>query len=356
MILHPIRPLLRLHRHAAPLKQSAVSSTQPEGHSQQLAPAPQPPTSQPAHINQTPIKPSNGNNHASLLSAEEWSFSQEDILVKKCLLSPRFRPITISEKTPDPNKLPYIAAPGSSKGLVISGSDAGLQNMMIDPTTGTISIKPRHLPTLRLLDFPTFLSLMFRAIDMATKQNSIVADRAAKAVRVLLRDLTRLYESLKWANEPQETWWWVAFLRWTHMIQTRELLTGFNAEQAFLVEARNRRQGPKRYPHSQSNSTSATTLIHASNRATSSSTSSGPLSNPKPTSNFSHWFICPCCGSQNDHFSPNCPSQAKGPKPIPKYIQEATRKSINDAPITTAARNNLIRMASALYAKLDKSL
>ena len=109
--------------------------------------------------------------------------------------------------------------------------------MQIDPNTGTISLKPRHLFTLRLLDFPTFLSLMFRAIDMAASQSCIVVDRSAKVVRILLRDLTRMYESLQWAKESAKTWPFVAYLRFTHMIQTRTLLTGFNCEQAFLSEA-----------------------------------------------------------------------------------------------------------------------
>ena len=223
--------------------------------------------------------------------------------------------------------------------------------MVIDPATGTISIKPKHLPTLRLLDFPTFLSLMFRAIDMASNQNSIVGDRAAKAVRILLRDLTRLYESLQWAKEKADTWCWTAFLRWTHMVQTRTLLTGFNAEQAFLTEARNRCLGAIKSTRTPIH---ASSLIHASSKHASLNPENP--TNSKSPSNSSHWFICPCCGSQNDHFSPNCPSQSKGPKAVPKYVQEATKLAINNAPITTSARNNLLRMASALYAKLDKSL
>ena len=228
--------------------------------------------------------------------------------------------------------------------------------MMIDPSTGTISIRPKHLPTLRLLDFPTFLSLMFRAIDMAVSQNSLIADRAAQAVRTLIRDVTRLYESLQWAKEPTNTWPFVAFLRFTHMIQSRVLLTGFNCEQAFLAEARNRCRAEKIQSPHHSNSMYTTPLIHAPSKVNNNPPNSSSNLNANNTNKNSHWFICPCCGAQNDHFSPNCPSQANGPKPIPKYMQEATKNAINKAPITTAARTNLLRMATALYAKLDKPL
>ena len=291
---------------------------------------------------------------ATLFSADEWSFSQEDILVRKCLLDPRFAPISIVTKTPDPNRLPYIAAPGSTKGLVVSGSDSGLQNMVIDPHTGTISIKPKHLPTLRLLDFPTFLSLMFRAIDMASRQKCIVGDRAAEAVRSLVRDLTRLYESLQWSSEPTDVWSFVAYLRFHHMVLLRELYTGFNSEQAFLSEARNRCQTAKyQLRQHQSN---LSPLIHPPSKTASNTPKSSTSHSPENNQNrSSHWFVCPCCGVQNDHFSPTCPSQSQGPKPIPKYIQDSTKNAINTAPISASARANLLRMASSLYAKLEKS-
>ena len=290
----------------------------------------------------------------TLLAADEWSFSQEDILVRKCLLNPKFAAISVMDKTPDPNRLPYIAAPGSTKGIIISSSDSGLQNMVIDPTTGTISIKPRHLPTLRLLDFPTFLSLMFRAIDMATRQPSPTATRASLAVRTLIRDLTRQYESLKWANEPDAIWSYTAYLRWTHMIQTRTLCTGFNCEQAFVTEARNRSRNTDHRihsPHSTPHGTSP--LIHASSKNHNHKLAESTVQSHR---NVSHWFICPCCAVANDHFSPTCPTQAQGPKPIPKFVQDSTKNAINSAQISQSAKANLLRMASALYAKLDKKL
>ena len=226
--------------------------------------------------------------------------------------------------------------------------------MTIDPTTGTISIKPRHLPTLRLLDFPTFLSLMFRAIDMTGRQPSETADKAAAALRTLIRDLTRQYESLKWSNEPDETWAYIAYLRWTHMILTRILCTGFNCEQAFLSEARNRRgnSNPRKRHSTLSSALPTSSLIHASSRNSPPEVSTQNQSIHKS----SHWFICPCCATANDHFSPTCPSQASGPKPIPKYIQESTKTAINAAQISSSAKSNLLRMASALYSKLEKKL
>ena len=301
---------------------------------------------------------SESNNQATLFSAKEWSFSQEDILVRKCLLDKRFAPISIVEKTPDPNRLPYIAAPGTAKGIIISSNDTGIHNMVIDPATGTISIKPRHLPTLRLLDFPTFLSLMFRAIDMANRCNSIIADRAAVAVRNLIRDLTRQYESLSWSNEQTTTWPILANLIWTHMIQTRTLLTGFNSEQAFLSEARKRSHTSNPHvnynnPYQLSSTSSTTSLIHPSVRPAAASSNKPTKFNNINNSKSSHWFICPCCSKPNDHFSSTCPTQSKGPKPIPKYIQEATKATIKAAPIPQSAKDNLLRMSNATYSKLE---
>ena len=329
-------------------------------HQSQYTPQPSISTSPPSQF-ATPTISNSATGSTTLLSADEWSFSQEDILVRKCLLNPSFAPITIENRTPNPNRLPYLAAPGSAKGIIISGPESSLQKMVIDPTTGSISIRPRHLQTLRLLDFPTFLSLMFRAIDMTQRENSQAATQAATAVRTLLRDLTRQYESLQWSSEPSATWMFNAYLRWTHMVLTRVLLIGFNSEQAFLSEARNRvtnSNHASRLPnHSLTPNTSP--LIHSPNKNSQSpitSKSAGSTNPSSPPTKSSHWFICPCCGVPNDHFSPACPTQADGPKPIPKYVQESTRASIDKAPITQSARSNLLRMATSLYAKLDKSL
>ena len=323
---------------------------------------PQPPTSS------TPGSPSPHQSFSNsptslttLLSADEWSFSQEDILVRKCLLDPNFAPITIETRTPNPNRLPYLAAPGSAKGIIISGPESSLQKMVIDPATGSISIRPRHLQTLRLLDFPTFLSLMFRAIDMTQRETSQAAKQAATAVRTLLRDLTRQYESLQWSSEPSAVWQFNAYLRWTHMVLTRVLLIGFNCEHAFLSEAKNRVNNSNHQSRFSNLSLSPNPgpLIHSPSKSSNSNTANRALNRtdtPTPAQKSSHWFICPCCGVPNDHFSPACPTQADGPKPIPKFLQDSTRASIEKAPITQQARSNLLRMATSLYAKLDKAL
>ena len=90
--------------------------------------------------------------------------------MKKCLLNDSLACITIEQKTPDPNRLQYLAAPDSTKGIVVDGSDTSLQRLFVDPLTGSISIKSKHFPTLRLLDFATFLSVIFRAIDMDLRE------------------------------------------------------------------------------------------------------------------------------------------------------------------------------------------
>ena len=320
-----------------------------------------PQVSSPQAHNASPSSPAS----SSLLSVDEWTFSQEDVLVRKQLLSANLRAISIVEKTPDANRLPYIAAPGSAKGIVIANPTPGLQQMMIDPTTGTITLKPRHLPTLRLLDFSAFLSLMFRAIDMASRESSNAGTAAAAAIQTLIRELTRQYESMQWAQEEAEVWMMIAYLRWTHMVQSRTLMIGCNAEQAFILEAKRRNRSSSSQPYSRNFTMKQSPhIIHGSSHKkltnspqhASSPTQHSNRSSPQSSTNTSHWFICPCCGVVNDHFSPACPTQASGPKPIPHNIRTATTAAINAAPISQSAKANLSRMTSSLYAKLDRPL
>ena len=197
---------------------------------------------------------------------------------------------------------------------------------------------------------------MFRTIDMALREKSEAGRLAAEAVRTLIRDLTRQYESLTWTNEPPQIWMYNAYLRFTHMIQSRKLLIGFNSEQAFLAEAKSRCAAHHHHGHNDhKHSSLKNPIIHNSCKHIDLDNSNKHSYNTKkPTSYHSHWFICPCCAIANDHFSPSCPSQANGPSPIPKYIQDTTINAINAAPISQTAKTNLLRMASALYAKLDK--
>ena len=102
----------------------------------------------------------------------------------------------MNNTTPDPNRLHYIAEPDTSKGIIVDHSD-GNQRVVLDASTGAIVLKPKHLPTLNLLDFTPFLSLMFRAMDMARSLNTPAADAACNAVQLLVIDLTRQYEACR---------------------------------------------------------------------------------------------------------------------------------------------------------------
>ena len=185
---------------------------------------------------------------------------------------------------------------------------------------------------------------MFRASDMTTSTSTPAATQARQAINTLVRNLTRLYESMNIANEDPELWKLSANLIWTHMIQTRTLMTGFNAELAFVSEARLRLR---------SSTPSHASLGTTSSSPSASGTSAHPAKSHSPMK--SHWFICPCCATPNDHFSPSCPSQSEGPTPIPKATRIVTRTAINNADIPQTAKTDLLRMAASLYAKLDRN-
>lgn len=145
-----------------------------------------------------------------------------------------------------------------------------------------------------------------------------------------------------------------AYLRWTHMVQSRVLLTGYNAETAFMSEAKKRTLSPQATTYSTNSS-----IIHGASRRhprpTTQSNSKTTLSPPQSKNNTSsHWFICPYCCKVNDHFSPSCPTQLNGPKPISESTKSATFAAISSAPIPQSAKTNLIRMATSVYTKLDK--
>lgn len=316
-------------------------------------PSPQanPPTPQPSPPNPTttstnPTTEASAappSSTATLVSANEWAFSQNDVLVRRHLLDARLPPIEHQTRTPSPNRLHYIAAPGTSRGIIVDYADA--QRVVMDPITGTMVLKPKHLPTLQLLDFTAFLSLMFRASDMIGSLSSPAATKANTAIQILVRDLTRQYESFAAAGEPPELWLHNAYLRWTHTVQTRILMTGFSAEMAFEKEARLRiRNSPS---PSRRLTLGSPTPAHATARTQNHSSSSRTSS--------AYWFICPCCAKVNDHFSPSCPTQTEGPSPVSEKVRKVTKTAINNADIPDSAKTELRRMCASLYAKIDRS-
>ena len=190
----------------------------------------------------------------------------------------------------------------------------------MDAKTGTMMVKPNHLATLRLLEFHTFLSLMFRATDMAAQGNSPVYRSAVPAIQNLIRNLIRQYETFKWAGEDTRLWEWTAYLSWTHLVLTRVETEGFHWEAAFEREARAQL---KRGLHSKVK------------RDRASPSSDGGKTNhlTRTDSHASHWFICPCCATVNEHFPPSCPTQANGPSKIPASTIATTKKLINTVPL-----------------------
>ena len=182
---------------------------------------------------------------------------------------------------------------------------------------------------------------MFRAIDMAQRGSSDVHKTAVPAIQHLIRRLTRQYETFSWAGEESKLWEWVAFLSWTHLVLTRVETEGYQWEAAFEREARARLRRSKQ-------SSKSLAIRHPKALAK-------PTTNQLPRSDTasSHWFICPCCAAVNEHFSPACPTQAKGPSPIPKATVAKTKKLIEAAPISAAAKANLLRMTDNLVSKLN---
>lgn len=323
---------------------SHLSSTQPTPQSYNK-PATPPPPPLPTSTALTPSPPATAktagcSTDTDLLSETEWAFSQEDQLVRKHLFSPGLKPFSHGVRQPDPNKIQYIAPPGSSRGIIVSDAAHGMQRIVMDADTGTMMVKPKHMATLRLLEFHTFLSLMFRAVDMASQGTSAVHKSAVPAIQNLIRKLIRQYEAFRWASEPAKIWEWVAYLSWTHLVLTRTETSGFQWEAAFEREARAR---VKR----------GTLTIAKQPASREAPTNSVPSHLPRSNSASSHWFICPCCAAVNDHFSPTCPTQADGPTAIPKKTITKTRQLINSAPISQTAKTNLLKMTENLVAKLN---
>ena len=236
---------------------------------------------------------------------------------------------------------------------------------MCSVTCGDVvcDVRGYDIPVLTDGDIPSQTLAQFYIDPKCVQTTTPAAMGAARAVRILVRDSTRLYESMLMSGTHIQEWQFTAYLRFTHMVQTRILLTDYNCEQAFRQEARNRHNAfgsplkPRRAAILRPNTHSS--IIHGSIRPPSPGpTPKTNLSSASSTkiqpSKSSHWFICPCCAVANDHFSPACPSQVKGPKKVPQYIKDTTMSAIKSAPISESARANLLRMATATYAKLDK--
>ena len=144
-----------------------------------------------------------------------------------------------------------------------------------------------------------------------------------------MRILTRQYGSLKAAGHSDTTVQMMAYLQCTCMARTRVLYTGSGAEPAFEKEAIRR------------------------TRASAQTKGAGGTASTNTAED--NWKICPCCGLVNDHISTACPTQANGASKTPQYTKAAVKAAIGAAPITATAKENLLKMCTALWAKIERS-
>ena len=171
-------------------------------------------------------------------------------------------------------------------------------------------------------------------MDHATQQHSPLGASAVTALNHLIRSLTRRHGTLSAAGYPDSLWQWIAYLQCTYMLIHRNLMVGLAAEESFRIEAQRRCK-----------------LINNLSSSPSTSSKSTPSNTSAP-----NWKICPCCAQVNDHLSTACPSQASGPSRVPESTRTAVKAVISVAPISATTRDNLLRMATALWAKIDRQL
>ena len=264
-------------------------------------------------------------------SPTEWAFSQNDVTFAKQLMQQGSSPLRELEKAPDPATLVYLAPPGTCKGIFTDNSIlSGGHSVEFDPTTGSLRMKPKATATLPLMPFTKMLNLFYRTIDSAATTNSPLFASVVRCLQRLIRMLIRQHGSLTAAGYPDTLPQMMAYLQCTCMARSRILFYGSSAEAAFEKEASRR-------------------LL----------TNTGALSIGTPKSNSvssENWKICPCCGLVNDHVSTACPTQSKGPTKTPAYTRAAVKAAIAAAPITPSARDNLTKMCSALWAKIERDL
>ena len=265
-------------------------------------------------------------------SPTEWAFSQNDVTFAKQLMQQGSSPLREMEKAPDPATLVYLAPPGTCKGIFTDNKIlSGGHSVEFDPATGSLRMKPKATATLPLMPFTKLLNLIYRTIDSAAAVTTPLFTSVVQRLQRLIRMLIRQHGSLTAAGYPASLPQMMAYLQCTCMARTRVLFFGSSAEAAFEKEASRRLQ-------------MGTTTLAAASPFKSISVSS------------ENWKICPCCGLVNDHISTACPTQANGPSKTPAYTRAAVKAAIAAAPITPTARENLSKMCSALWAKIEREL
>ena len=138
--------------------------------------------------------------------------------------------------------------------------------------------------------------------------------------------------------DTDKLWPYVFYARWTYMVTSRSLPTGFMADAAFLAAAktllgRNTNDGSTLHART----TTSPSGLSASSRTSLSKTAS--------------WKICFKCGEVNTHESPVCPVISPV---ISKSVRDSVRAAIASAPISDAARTQFAQVAKDYYAKVDR--
>ena len=232
-----------------------------------------------------------------------------------------------------------MALPGSSGGIVVKSSD----HQRVKLGAKGLVVKPQRVRTLELHAYPAAMSLCFRAAELCRTATAKSAPSVAAALAVLQRECTRQYEEMVLQVgqvEADKIWPYVFYVRWTYLVLTSTLPTGFMADAAFLQAAKTM--------HSRGSSGSGGSLhtFTANSNVKASSTSRSLVAGA------AGWKICFKCGEVNTHRAPVCPIISPN---IAESVRESVRTSIAAAPITDAARREFLTIAKNYYAKFDRT-
>ena len=259
------------------------------------------------------------------LCAQDWAYSRTDALIHKQLLQYGKNPIVIRPDTiPEQHCLVYMALPGTAGGIVMASDDTNDSQRVVLGAKG-LMVKPPKMKTLDRHSYHAAMSLCFRASQACLAKPSARAASVATALAVLQRESTRQYEELRMQMsraEAEELWEFLFFVRWMYMVIKEEVPTGFMADAAFLAAAKNMR--------------------HRANGAHTMTGSS--------TVTASAWSVCYKCAAVNSHLSPQCPIISPT---VTEQVRGAVRAAINGAPVSATRRQELLRICTAYYRKLD---
>ena len=317
----------------APTPQSAASpapTTSSDG-PVPSTPRPVPATPGPSPATATPTATAPVRSSGTLVGEHNWAFSRTDTLIHKQLLKYGGGPVVVlANEFPEPYCLSYMASPGTSGGIVVCSSDT----QRVELRDGGLVLRPQRLPTLSLHNFPSAMDLCFRAVRAASISTNEFASSVATAIPVLQQECTRQYQELCVRlsfRAASELWQFLFYARWTYMVLKRAVPTGYNADAAFLNSAK---------------------IIQARGDATPAALAGRPAATtPSASSSSTAWSICYKCGEVNTHKSPACTVVGSV---VSKAVRAKVTAAIDTAPVTASQRQELLKIARAYYAKLDR--